>query len=66
MAAKVVANSEDSERLATEGERADVAALHGWRREVFGDKALKLIRGELAIKFENRRIAIVDSTAGVD
>ena len=63
VAAKVVANSEDIERLATEGERADVAALHGWRREVFGDKALKLIRGELAIKFENRRIAIVDSTA---
>ena len=30
----------------------------------FGEKALKLIRGELAIKFENRRIAIVDSTAG--
>ena len=66
VAAKVVANSEDIERLATEGERADVAALHGWRREVFGDKALKLIRGELAIKFENRRIAIVDSTAGAD
>ena len=64
VAAKVVANSEDIDRLATEGERADVAALHGWRREVFGDKALKLIRGELAIKFENRRIAIVDSTAG--
>ena len=66
VAAKVVANSEDIERLATEGERAEVAALHGWRREVFGEKALKLIRGELAIKFENRRIAIVDSTAGVD
>ena len=66
VAAKVVANSEDIERLATEGERADVAALHGWRREVFGEKALKLIRGELAIKFENRRIAIVDSTAGAD
>ena len=64
VAAKVVANSEDIERLATEGERADVAALHGWRREVFGERALKLIRGELAIKFENRRIAIVDSTAG--
>ena len=66
VAAKVVANSEDIERLATEGERADVAALHGWRREVFGERALKLIRGELAIKFENRRIAIVDSTAGAD
>ena len=64
VAAKVVANSEDIERLATEGERAEVAALHGWRREVFGERALKLIRGELAIKFENRRIAIVDSTAG--
>ena len=66
VAAKVVANSEDIERLATEGERADVAALHGWRREDFGERALQLLRGELANNFENRRIAIVDSTAGAD
>lgn len=59
VAAKIVANSDDIERIAAEGEKADVPALHGWRREVFGEKALKLINGEIGIKFENRRIAAV-------
>ena len=27
-------------------------ALQGWRREVFGEQALKLVRGEIALKFE--------------
>ena len=27
-------------------------ALHGWRREVFGEQALKLMRGEIALKFD--------------
>ena len=34
-----------------------VQALSGWRREVFGEKALRLVRGEIGIKFEKRRIA---------
>ena len=60
VAPKIIANSEDIDRIAAEGEGADVEALTGWRREVFGDKALKLIRGELAIRFENRRIGIFE------
>ncbi|PRD45949.1 ribonuclease D [Phyllobacterium phragmitis] len=59
VAAKIVANSDDIDRIAAEGENADVAALRGWRREVFGEKALKLIGGEIGIKFENRRITAV-------
>ncbi|RCS23517.1 ribonuclease D [Phyllobacterium salinisoli] len=59
VAAKIVANSDDIDRIAAEGENADVAALHGWRREVFGEKALKLISGEIGIKFVNRRITAV-------
>jgi len=59
VAAKIVANSDDIDRIAAEGENADVAALHGWRREVFGNKALKLISGEIGIKFENRKITAV-------
>ncbi|GAB1581691.1 MULTISPECIES: ribonuclease D [Phyllobacteriaceae] len=59
VAAKIVASSDDIDRIAAEGEKADVAALHGWRREVFGEKALKLISGEICIKFENRKITAV-------
>jgi ribonuclease D len=60
VAPKVLASSDDIDRIASSGEEADVAALHGWRREVFGEKALQLVRGEIAIKFEDRRIAVFD------
>ena len=42
---------------------ADVAALAGWRREVFGEQALRLVRGELGLKFDKRRIRVFE-TAG--
>ncbi len=41
VAAKVLASGDDIDRLATDGEEADVPALHGWRREVFGEQALQ-------------------------
>ncbi len=60
VAPKVLASSDDIDRLAAKGEDADVAALKGWRREVFGDEALKLVRGELALKFENKKIVAAE------
>lgn len=57
VATKVLASSDDIDRIAAEGEAADVAALHGWRREVFGDKALSLVRGEIALRFDKRRVS---------
>jgi ribonuclease D len=60
VAAKVLASSDDIDRIAAEGETADVPALSGWRREVFGEQALRLVRGEIAIKFERRKIAVFD------
>lgn len=60
VAAKLLASSDDIDRIAAEGEDADVPALHGWRREVFGDRALKLVRGEIALKFERRKIVAVE------
>ena len=62
VAAKVLASSDDIDRIAAEGEDADVQALSGWRREVFGNEALRLVRGEIGIKFEKRRIAVFDIT----
>jgi ribonuclease D len=59
VAAKIVATTDDIEKIAAEGEQADVPALHGWRRELFGETALKLIRGDICIKFERKRIRAV-------
>jgi ribonuclease D len=61
VAAKVLASGDDIDRIATDGEKADVPALSGWRREVFGEQALKLVRGEIAIKFDQRRIAVFET-----
>lgn len=61
VAAKILASGDDIDRLAAEGEKADVPALHGWRRQVFGDKALQLIRGEIALKFERRKITVFET-----
>jgi len=48
VAQKLIASSSDLEAIATE-ETPDVPAVHGWRREVFGDDALALKRGEIGI-----------------
>ncbi len=61
VAPKVLASGDDIERIAAEGESAKVEALMGWRREVFGEKALRLVRGELALKFEKRKIAVFET-----
>ena len=60
VAPKMLASSDDIDRLAAEQEKADVPAMHGWRRTVFGEKALRLIRGEIALKFEKRRIVVFE------
>ncbi len=60
VAAKVVATSDDLDQIAAHGEKADVAALHGWRRELFGETALKLIAGKVALKFENKKIQAIE------
>ncbi|TWG67542.1 ribonuclease D [Aminobacter sp. J44] len=61
VAPKVLASSEDVEKIAASGENADVPAMHGWRREVFGERALALVRGEIALKFEKRKITVFET-----
>ena len=48
VAQRLIANSEDVEAIAM-SDTADVPALHGWRRELFGEDALKLKHGRLAV-----------------
>ena len=47
----MLATVDDLERIAGEDE-ADVPALHGWRRELFGEKALALKQGRLSLAVE--------------
>src|SRR5690242_7088658 len=59
VAAKVIATVDDLDRIAADDE-ADVPALKGWRRELFGDKALRLKHGQLALAVEKGRVVTVD------
>jgi ribonuclease D len=59
VAAKVIATVDDLESIAGDDE-ADVPALKGWRRELFGNKALALKRGELALAVEKGRVVPVE------
>jgi ribonuclease D len=60
VAAKIIANSDDLEKIAVEGEAAEVAALSGWRRELFGETALNLIGGKVALRFVDKKIEAVE------
>ncbi|MFK3778549.1 ribonuclease D [Agrobacterium sp. NPDC089420] len=60
VAAKVIANSDDLDKIAAEGENATVAALTGWRRDLFGDVALKLINGEVALRFAGKKVEAIE------
>src|SRR5580704_10263204 len=59
VAAKVIATVDDLERIAAD-DSADVPALTGWRRELFGEKALALKHGDLALAIEKGRVATVE------
>ena len=59
VAPRLIANAEDIERLAA-GEDDEVAALKGWRGDVFGKDAIGLRKGELAIALENGEAVVVE------
>ena len=60
VAAKLVASSDDIDRLALE-DAPDIAALHGWRDEVFGADARALKAGQIALGVDGRRIKLIRS-----
>jgi ribonuclease D len=57
VAAKLIAPSADLDAIAA-GER-DVAALTGWRHEVFGEDALRLCNGEIALAAKGQSVKVV-------
>ena len=61
VAAKVIATVDDLEAIAAD-DRADVPAMHGWRREMFGEKALDLKHGKLSLAIERGRVVAAERT----
>jgi len=59
VAAKVVATVDDLERIAAD-DNANVPALKGWRRDLFGEKALALKHSRLALVIERGRVVAVE------
>ncbi|MGE0718985.1 MAG: ribonuclease D [Alphaproteobacteria bacterium] len=58
VAQKLVASADDLERIAA-SDAADVPAMHGWRRDIFGQHALALKHGRLALTARGKSIAVV-------
>jgi ribonuclease D len=58
VAPRLVASSDDIDRLALE-ENPDIPSLHGWRREVFGNDALLLKQGRVALGVDGRRVKFI-------
>ncbi|MEL7272812.1 MAG: ribonuclease D [Pseudomonadota bacterium] len=59
VAAKVIATSDDLEKIAAD-DHAEVPALSGWRMKLFGRQALELKRGDIALGFEDKKIQIIE------
>ena len=59
VASKLIATVSDLEKIAID-DNADTPALHGWRREAFGEDALRVKRGELAMVLDGNRVRVVE------
>jgi ribonuclease D len=57
VASKLIATVSDLEKIAAD-DNASVGALNGWRRELFGEDALRLKRGELALMLDGARVKV--------
>lgn len=56
VAPKLVASGEDLDHLALG--RTDLPVLQGWRRAVFGEDALALLAGQLALSVDGRQVRL--------
>lgn len=59
VAQRIVATADELHKIAA-SDKADVPALKGWRRELFGEVALKLKHGDIALAIAGDRVAIVE------
>ena len=57
VAPRLIASASDIEAIAAD-DNADVLALSGWRRTVFGERALALKHGRLALKLKDGKVTV--------
>jgi ribonuclease D len=57
VAAKMIASSADLDMIAA-GKR-DLAALSGWRAEVFGNDAMRLCKGEIGLAVKGQKVDVI-------
>lgn len=62
VASKLVASSKELEEIATNNGQ-DLACMSGWRFEVFGKDALRLMNGELAMVVQGKTIVLKELSA---
>ena len=60
VATRLLASSDDLDRLATEDD-PDIPALHGWRLDLFGADALALKQGRIALGVAGKRVKLIRS-----
>lgn len=63
VASKLIATVSDLEMIANDDEAA-TPALKGWRREAFGEDALRIKRGELALVLDGAKVRVVEVRRG--
>jgi ribonuclease D len=61
VAPRLVASTDDLERLASGENDGGVPALHGWRAEIFGNDAVALREGRLAIALDNGEAVVIET-----
>ena len=59
VAARLIATSADLDAIAEHDDAADTPALRGWRARIFGDDALAVRNGELALRARGDRVELV-------
>ena len=64
VAQKLIANAADIDQIAAYGDEAQVAAMEGWRFELFGEAALKLRSGEMGLAIKNKKVVLLDNPNG--
>lgn len=65
VAPRLIADTADLEAIASR-QNADVPALRGWRRELFGEDALRLKRGEIALSVQDGQVEVVRTAPAAD
>lgn len=59
VAPRLIASVADLEAIAA-SDKANVPALQGWRRDVFGERALALKHGKIALTLKNGKVTIAE------